>query len=218
MTKDLYEETNWDEIVKKATPAYKEYFKAEQEFLSQFVQTKSSILELGVGSARVLFELAKKAKKAVGIDYYQEQLKAIPDKVKSQKNIELFVMDARTLQFKERSFDLSYLCFNTLGNFNEEEQIQILKEMARVTTCEGNIALTVYNERAFSYQKEFYKNIDFDCHSEGNLTLAKRADGVKITSERFTKDKLNYLFEKTNIRGEITSLTDFVYGVRMKKQ
>ena len=105
------------------------------------------ILDIGCGIGRVTSEINKLGYNVIGID---NAPKLIEKAKRLHKHIKLKVMDATELDFKNNSFDIVYLGYNTI---DYTDRLKVLKEVYRVLKKGGLII--------YSSHKKFYINHKF---------------------------------------------------------
>ena len=90
---------------KSAPHRVKQYLKAEVDYVLQNIRSSDIVLELGCGYGRVLGQIARKAKLAIGIDTSIDSLLLGRDTLSGLKNCILLKMDAVQLGFLDQTFD-----------------------------------------------------------------------------------------------------------------
>lgn len=109
------------------------------EDLKKYLEVEKA-LELGFSNGNYTKELAKYAKKVVGIDISDDFMEIAKRNLKDYSNIELLIMDANNMSFEDKSFYLvlstSFHEFDLSGeeySVDLELKRSILTEMARVS-------------------------------------------------------------------------------------
>ena len=108
--------------------------KSGRKLITNNIKTGETVLDVACGTGALVFDLAEKAKKAVGIDLSESMLKAAQrEQIKKEiKNIEFICADATQLTtFVDNDFDVVTLSM-ALHQFDPELHSPILKEMKRV--------------------------------------------------------------------------------------
>lgn len=107
--------------------------------LSEYL-TVNNALEQGFSNGKYTKELAKYAKHVVGIDVSQDFYDLASENLKDFNNIELKIMDATNMDFKDKSFDLilntSFHEFDLSGDIYSLDldlKRKVLTEMIRVS-------------------------------------------------------------------------------------
>lgn len=100
-------------------------------------------LEQGFSNGKYTRELAKYAKKVVGIDLSEDFYNMTKENLKDLDNVELKIMDATKMDFEDKSFDVllntSFHEFDLSGgevySLDLDLKRRILEEMTRVSDC-----------------------------------------------------------------------------------
>lgn len=99
-------------------------------------------LEQGFSNGKYTRELAKYAKKVVGIDLSEDFYNMAKENLKDLDNVELRIMDATNMEFEDKSFDVllntSFHEFDLSGevySLDLDLKRRILEEMIRVSDC-----------------------------------------------------------------------------------
>ncbi len=99
-------------------------------------------LEQGFSNGKYTRELAKYAKKVVGIDLSEDFYNMAKENLKDLDNVELKIMDATNMEFEDKSFDIllntSFHEFDLSGevySLDLDLKRRILEEMIRVSDC-----------------------------------------------------------------------------------
>ena len=108
----------------------------------QFV-TGKRVLEVGCGTGRGLGYLAARAQRIVGVDYGQDNIQQAKHHYGSR--IELMVLDAQKLPFRDNSFDV-VLAMEVIYYFAHLDSF--LKECRRVLADDGLLCLCLPNKDA----------------------------------------------------------------------
>ena len=105
------------------------------------LSSKNSILDVGCAKGFMLYDFSKLIAgiKLKGIDISQY---AIENCIEDMRD-NLDVADARDLPFKDNSFDL-VISITTVHNFNEEECIQAIREIERVSKGKSFLTVDAY--------------------------------------------------------------------------
>ncbi len=109
---------------------------------SQIPLKGKTILDWGCGIGRFTSNIAKKAKKVVGIDYAKGMIKEAAKRNKRARNISFLVMDGYNMTFKKNSFD-AVIC---LGSFEAIDLDKALAEISRVLKKNGYISFSMRNK------------------------------------------------------------------------
>jgi len=189
---------------------FKDIDKKDTVFIKKYLNKNDILLDIGCGWGRELLSLHSCCKKIIGIDYDKIEISVAKDFLKSIKNIQLILSDARNLKIDTNSISKAICLFNTLGNNIEHLNI-ILKEIYRVLNNDG------------IFMGVFYKKIKnkkrFNCYLDAGL----EPDYIKndnlyfkdgFYSKGFIKSEIINYFKKANFKTiVIKNLTDISYFV-----
>jgi len=129
-------------------------------FASEFCEGKE-VLEVACGSGQGLGYLAKKAKKVIGGDIDENNLKFAREYYKDKENIELKILDAHKLPFDNNNFDLVILYEAIYYLVNPE---QFVKEAKRVLRKGGNLLICTANKDWSGFNPSPYSHKYFSAH------------------------------------------------------
>lgn len=205
---------DFEELIKKATPAFREMLWKEEEYLKRGLRSGELVLECGCGSGRILKAVLGVADTVIGIDFSQAQIESSKKNV-PEGNVGIVPGDLMNLPFKDGLFDSAVMMFNTIGGFDDIEKFHILKEIKRVLKDGGKLILSAYAENAHPYQKKYYKNFGYDSCSRDGITYAYSKEKGSFKSETFTKKKIERILEEVGFEViELKKLHDFSYIVK----
>ena len=106
-------------------------------FINNMSDVKGSALDIGCGSGRLTFELAKHYKTVVGIDSSKEML-AIAHKERAAPNIEYLMMDANKI-FLDRKFDF----ITSASTFHHLDDLPLtLESIKHLLNPDGKIVIS----------------------------------------------------------------------------
>ncbi len=176
------------------TPGIKEWFYKENEVLLKNLSEDTVVLDIGCGLGTHLLLMSKAAKEVVGIDQSDAVLKRTLRELKSVDNAKVFKMNARKLEFPDNCFDQTVCMFNTLGNMNDE--VDILREMKRVTKKGGRIIFSLYNLESVSERIEFYRKSGMTNVAVDGTTI--RSNG-KFFSKSYSEEEVKELCNRVGL-------------------
>lgn len=104
-----------------------------ENFLDKNLLEGKKIFELGVGVARMTPELAKQAKKVVGIDISPTMFEKAKKKLEGISNVELCLGKIADLNFPPKSFDLVFESIVLLHILNPEELKKTAEKMKELS-------------------------------------------------------------------------------------
>lgn len=134
----------------------KQYLQAEILFVLDHIDHDDSVLELGCGYGRVALELARVARKVVGIDTAAESLRLARELAGPESACEFLEMDAVDLRFTDREFDVVICIQNGICAFGVDRS-RVLEEALRVTRKGGRVLLSSYSERFWRHRLEWFE-------------------------------------------------------------
>jgi len=159
-------------------------------FASGFCEGKK-VLEIACGSGQGLGLLARKAKKVVGGDIDENNLKFAREHYKNRQNIELKILDAHQLPFAEDSFDvvILYEAIYYLANPEKflKEAKRVLRKGGNLLICTANKDWSGFNPSPYSY-KYFSTHELFGLLKQENFSNIAVYGGCPVTVETL-KDK-----------------------------
>jgi len=165
--------------------------------------------DLGCGNGRHLIPLSKKSKLAYGIDFSEELLKIVEDKLnkKNIKNVKLLKSNLEKIKLKDNTFD-SIIFIASLHNIKgKENRIKALKEVKRLLKKDKTALISVWSIEQEKFKDLIKNNEDKEI---GDVEIFWRQDGFNIprfyhlySKEEFIEDikkaglkslKINELF------------------------
>ncbi|MGD0729177.1 MAG: class I SAM-dependent methyltransferase [Candidatus Micrarchaeaceae archaeon] len=189
----------WEEVVSTNSKAYNKWFTEEKKFLNKTIKKDASVLEVGCGYGRSLFDIIAITNNLIGIDNDKIAIKHAKIKLKKFPYIKLLVAEGKNLPFKDNSFDY-VLCLSTFANFYNDKY-KILGEMRRVLKNEGSMIISVYSENALKERLRVYRKINTDIKEvKPNGTVVFDDFGVDGFSEQFSKNELLKIFKKAKLK------------------
>lgn len=139
----------------KASKEQLERLYTRYKFASLFCEGRR-VLEVACGSGQGLGYLAKKAKKVVGGDIDEDNLKFAQQHYKNRKGIELIILDAHQLPFDNESFDLVILYeaiyYLKYPQHFMKEVWRILRKGGILLICTVNKDWYEFNPSPYSYR------------------------------------------------------------------
>jgi len=213
MTDKFFSKPFFETWLKQAHPKIKDWFQKEIAYLKKNIKPNSKILDIGCGFGRHIEIIADFSKEVVGIDENKDMIKKAKQKLSNFKNVKLFVMNAKKLDFKDDYFDYVICMTNTFGDF-PDIKLDVLKEMKRVCKKDGKIIISVYNDKSLEIRKEDYEKV--------GLHITKIKNGVIYTkegliSEQFSKPQLKELFDKLKLKSKILELNPISFLCELQK-
>jgi ubiquinone/menaquinone biosynthesis C-methylase UbiE len=145
----------------------------ERIVVDRYFGKKGRVLDIGCGTGREAFALAKRGYQVVGIDISHKEIEIARDEAKKLAIDASFKeCDGLTLDFGDAAFDYSIIWAQTFGNFySRENQLLILAENSRVLMDGGILCFSAHdhefvkaNYGQFTKEDRFYPYADSDCY------------------------------------------------------
>lgn len=184
----------------------KQYLEEEIQFVLKYIKPSNVVLELGCGYGRVVRELTGKVKEVYGIDISEKNLNYAKKYLEGYRNIKLFQMNAKLLEFNDQMFDVTIAIQNSISSFGIKAT-KLIEESCRVTKNGGRVLLSSYSEKIWGdrlkwfynqYEKGLIGEIDKDRTADGTIVCK---DGFKATT--FSREEFRNLVEEMNLEAEI---------------
>jgi 2-polyprenyl-6-hydroxyphenyl methylase/3-demethylubiquinone-9 3-methyltransferase len=173
------------ECYKIAPPRVQRYLESEIAHVKSRLESGDIVLELGCGYGRVAFELAKVARKVIGIDTATESLELARELGAGIPNCEFIEMDAIDLKFPDSAFDAVICVQNGISAFGVD-RTRLFGEALRVTRAGGKVIFSSYSARFWKHRLVWFAlqasrglvgEIDYQ-RSGGNTIVCK--DGFNV--------------------------------------
>lgn len=192
-----------------------------REYAEKFPEP--SVLEVGTGHAwhlaNLFFVASTNLKRVVGIDYSDKMLeraKALLNSISYNghpliKRIELQKGDILSLPFEDRSFDVTIMLNNTLGNIPadtfdkaKEQRKKALSEIRRILRQSGFLILSVYNSSRLTEEDKYGEVFELD-HNLSNLqtfdlVVRFKKTGTPYYSHWFSTDEIRQILYDMSFR------------------
>jgi 2-polyprenyl-6-hydroxyphenyl methylase/3-demethylubiquinone-9 3-methyltransferase len=192
-----------------APPETVDYLEAEIAFVKERVRPGASVLELGCGYGRVIQRLLPVAGSVTGIDNSPANIEYAVEFLERDSRISLAVMDAVSLGFRERTFDLTICIQNGICAFRVDKE-QLLREALRVTKPGGMVLLSSYAARFWPHRLKWFEiqsahgllgPIDYAATGHGVIACT---DGFRTTT--MTPDDFCDLEARVGVEARITEV------------
>lgn len=166
-----------------APPRVRAYLDAEIAFARSRIAPGDAVLELGCGYGRVARELAKVARRVVGIDTSAESLALAREMTDPALRCEFVEMDAADLRFCDASFDVVACVQNGVSAFGVEPA-RLLHEAIRVTRRGGRVLFSSYSSSFWGPRLEWFER-QAECGLVGDIDRALTGNGVIVCRDGF---------------------------------
>ncbi|MCP4580865.1 MAG: class I SAM-dependent methyltransferase [candidate division Zixibacteria bacterium] len=189
-----------------APPRVKQYLQAEIDHVLARVRKSDNVLDLGCGYGRTLEALSERSKAVWGVDTSIDSLKQASESLESLVNCHLAQMNAVSLGFGDKQFDLTICIQNGISAF-KVDQLELIKECLRVTKPGGRALFSTYSEKFWADRLEWFEiqaangllgRIDYDRTGNGIIVCE---DGFKATT--IGPDRFKSLISGLNMKSQI---------------
>jgi 2-polyprenyl-6-hydroxyphenyl methylase/3-demethylubiquinone-9 3-methyltransferase len=197
------------EVYDIAPPRIKQYLEAEIKHVISRVQSQDSVLELGCGYGRVLLEIARVARRAVGIDTSKESLELARSMAPDGSNCEFIEMDATKMTFPDNEFDVVFCVQNGISAFGVD-QVRLIGEALRVARPGGYVLFSSYTDWIWNYRLNWFEmqaekgligEIDYEATGEGVIVCK---DGFR--AGRMSDEELDALCFRVGLKPDIVEV------------
>ncbi|MBU2638060.1 MAG: class I SAM-dependent methyltransferase [Nanoarchaeota archaeon] len=205
----------WEDVLANQPASYRKWFEEEKKYLQKIITPNAKVLDVGCGDGRSIFDIIETTQDAVGIDHDQKAVDDARRKFAEYPSVKFLKADADKLPFKDEEFDF-VICMGTFANF-ADKKFAVLEEMKRVLKKTGKIIISVYSEDAFEERIKVYS---------ASGTKIKEIKGGKVifdeelgdnTSEQFSREELEKIFSKVQLKIEDMTKVNIAYLCRLSK-
>ncbi|MFW9990682.1 MAG: class I SAM-dependent methyltransferase [Candidatus Odinarchaeota archaeon] len=192
-----------------ASSRIRQYLEAEIQFVLKHIKETDTVLELGCGYGRVLARLAWKAGTVHGIDTSKDSLQLAKEFLRDISNVKLYEMNAGSLDFEKRMFDVVIAIQNGISAFKVDPRV-LVKESLRVTKDGGKILLSSYSANIWEERLEWFirqskegllGEINFEKTGAGTIICK---DGFKATT--YTAEDFSRLISEMKLEANIEEI------------
>jgi 2-polyprenyl-6-hydroxyphenyl methylase/3-demethylubiquinone-9 3-methyltransferase len=203
-----------------APPRVAQYLDAELEYVVSGLSARDAVLELGCGYGRAAFELAKAARRVVGIDTARENLTLANELAGEGSNCEFVEMDAVEMGFPNGAFELVACVQNGICAFNVDPAM-LVREAFRVTKPGGTTLFSSYAERFWPHRLEWFE-IQAKEGLLGEMDYRETGNGVIVCRDGFRAGAMGEIEFREICRGldiepEITEVDGSSIFFEMRK-
>ena len=178
-----YEDTRFDSS--RRVRSLDEFEKTFAQRVLRMVGTDSHIVDIPCGSGR-FFPIFSEAGRLTMVDRSPSMLQAAREKVGGTEDVDLIQAEIPSLPLTDNAADLCF-CMRLFHHFkNDDNRLDALKELARVTR--KYVALSFYNQNCLRFYRKriLRKRIRGNYISFGHLADLARQAGLEVV-ERFPK-------------------------------
>jgi 2-polyprenyl-6-hydroxyphenyl methylase/3-demethylubiquinone-9 3-methyltransferase len=166
-----------------APPRVKAYLEAETAFVLERISPSMLVLELGCGYGRVLKRLVPRAGTVVGIDTSLASLLMAREDLSKTPSCHLAAMDAASMGFAGRVFDLTVCIQNGLSAFHVS-QPRLVAEAVRVTRSGGRVLFSSYSPSFWNERLNWFE-LQAAAGLIGEIDDAATGNGVIVCKDGF---------------------------------
>ena len=141
------------------------------------------VLELGCGYGRVLERLLGVDCTVVGIDTSKDSLALAKASLRGNPLCHLSQMNAKSLAFRDSSFDMTVCIQNGISAFKVEPR-ELVLEAVRVTRNQGKCLFSSYSDKFWEHRLEWFK-VQSERGLLGEIDWDKTGDGVIVCKDGF---------------------------------
>ena len=199
----------WENLLINLPKSYKKWFEKEKKYLQKIITKDASVLEVGCGNGRSIFDILPKTKNVTGIDHEDKAVVDAKNNFSRYPSIKILKADAAQLPFDNEEFDF-VICMITFANF-ADKKFKALEEMRRVLKDSGKIIISVFSENALEERMRVYKTSGVKIKEVKNGTVIFDESLGDNISEQFTKEQLENIFSKANLKIEDIKKVDIAY-------
>jgi len=204
-----------------APPRIQQLLTAEIDFILRKLSIDDIVLDLGCGYGRVAIELAKKAKKIIGIDISQDNIELAKNLHQQIDNLEFYKMNAVELNFPADMFDVTLCIQNGISAFKEDPYV-LLAEALRVTKKGGILLFSTYSNKIWQDRLHWFQ-IQADEELLGEIDYEQTKDGTIVCKDGFkaitySGNDFLELASKFNAEANIYEVDDSVVFCEIKKK
>lgn len=166
-----------------ASPRVRRYLDSEIRHVVSRISPEDAVLELGCGYGRAAFELARAARRVVGIDTAPENLELARELAGPESDCEFIEMDATRMSFPDDEFDLVACIQNGICAFNVDP-VALVREGTRVTRPGGTVLFSSYTESFWLHRLEWFE-LQAEEGFLGEIDQEKTGNGVIVCRDGF---------------------------------
>ena len=199
----------WENLLINLPKSYKKWFEKEKKYLQKIITKDASVLDVGCGNGRSIFDILPKTKNVTGIDHDNKAVADAKNNFSKYSSIKIIKADAAQLPFDNEEFDF-VICMITFANF-ADKKFKALEEMRRVLKDSGKIIISVFSENALEERMRVYKTSGVKIKEVKNGTVIFDESLGDSISEQFTKEQLENIFSRSNLKIENITKVNIAY-------
>ncbi len=192
-----------------APPRIRQYLRAEVNHVLQKIRHGDIVLELGCGYGRIIPQIAKKARRVIGIDTSFESLLLGQQMLSSISNCHLLQMNALHLAFQDHTFDCVLCIQNGISAFHVDQR-DLIRESIRVARSGRTVLFSTYSDRFWVGRLAWFR-LQSEHGLLGEIDLEKTHDGMIVCKDGFTAttvkpDQFHALTQQLNVDTRIVEV------------
>ena len=199
----------WENLLINLPKSYKKLFEKEKKYLQKIITKDASVLDVGCGNGRSIFDILPKTKNVTGIDHDNKAVADAKNNFSKYSSIKIIKADAAQLPFDSEEFDF-VICMITFANF-ADKKFKALEEMRSVLKDSGKIIISVFSENALEERMRVYKTSGVKIKEVKNGTVIFDESLGDSISEQFTKEQLENIFSRSNLKIENITKVNIAY-------
>ena len=166
-----------------APPRVMQYLDAEIAHVADRIRPGDTVLALGCGYGRVMRKLAANAGLLVGIDTSRASLQLGRRLLRETSNCRLLRMNAISLGFRDRVFDVVFCIQNGISAFKVDQRT-LIAEAVRVACPGGRVLFSSYSANFWEHRLEWFQ-LQADHGLLGEIDHAATREGVIVCKDGF---------------------------------
>ena len=187
----------WEEALKNAPVPYRQWFREEKQLLQTVITLDSTVLDVGCGNGRSIFDILSITEHIVGIDHDEKAVLDAKNQLGDYPTVKIIKAEATAMPSESDVFDF-VICMGTFANF-ADKKMAVLGEMSRVLKPSGKIIISVYSEDAFDARMALYRSTDAKIKSVSGTTVVFDESFGDNISEQFSEQELMGIFAQAKL-------------------
>lgn len=192
-----------------APPRVRRYLRAEIEHVMSRLRPTDAVMELGCGYGRIVFALADRAARLVGVDIAPANIELATRLGAARDECEFHLMDATDLELPDDTFD-SVLCLqNGICAFGCDREA-LVREAARVCRSGGRLVFSSYAAEFWPHRLAWFEAqaahgmmgaVDHEASGDGVIVCADGFRAGLMTPGEFAE-----LWRRVGLEPEISNV------------
>ncbi len=166
-----------------APPRVQQYLDSELDFVTGFLDSRKSVIEMGCGYGRILPHLADNANQVFGIDTSLASIHMARQELSTYTNIRYAATNAASTGFADNLFDVVVCIQNGISAFNESPLL-LVTECYRIAKPGGTVLISTYSEKFWDHRLEWFR-LQADAELLGEIDEERTGDGTIACKDGF---------------------------------